>query len=193
MGEEACFRNRKLNDCYIVNKKYRVIKGDFLEHLYDDTVNQFLAKLYYLMSDKTVTALILPSNPNAWGIEDEVAGHFRRYNKQAIKSVFSESKLELTSFSYLNFPISNILLPISNALIKKQESDKKMLFLKEKTIDSGARNVVGNTSFLEFIKFVVNMKTLLPFDWCQRFFHKNPRALMCYVEVKKKLLERGSC
>jgi len=84
----------------------------------------------------------------------------------------------------LTFPISNILLPISNFLVKKHEKSKLNLSLIERTKHSGNRNVFMKTRFPEFLKFILNEKILFPFHLLQKMFHyKN--SLTLYFEIKK--------
>ena len=62
---------------------------------------------------------LVPAAPKYWGIEDDIAGHHRRYTRLALLDLMERSGWTLTHVCGLTFPVSNFLLPLSNRLVAK--------------------------------------------------------------------------
>lgn len=123
----------------------------------------------------------------AYDLEDEIAGHFRRYDIDRLKSLMEAVNYDLIHTKGLTFPISNFLLPISNYLVRKSESVKIGLSNLEKTKRSGIRDVSFKTKFPSFLGIFLNEIFLLPFYWFQKIPFFTSKSLVLFFEVKPNL------
>ncbi|MEB3983922.1 hypothetical protein OQ968_21975 [Mycobacterium sp. 663a-19] len=68
----------------------------------------------------------------------------------------------------LTYPVSNLLLGVSNALVRRAEADKKTLSLQERTEQSGNRDVEWKTQFPGWTGIFLNKTALRPAHWLQK-------------------------
>lgn len=187
----------------IENSQLKIINGDFLkekvatesadliiscmvmEHLDDNKQSTYLSSCKSALKNEGTIITIVPGSQKYWGIEDDIAGHYRRYSQDSIKSLIAKSDLKLKHISGLTFPISNLLFPISNFLVNRSEKSKISLSMSEKTKLSGNRNVPFKTSFPNVLKIILNEFTMWPFHILQKLFHSNNSSMVIYFEAKK--------
>ena len=84
---------------------------------------------------------LVPSNMDAWGIEDDIAGHVKRYTFNDIDTLAKANGLTVDFKCGLNYPVSNWLLKLSNRIVDKNEAHLKSKTELEKTVYTGNRNV----------------------------------------------------
>ena len=164
-----------------------IISSMVIEHLPDELESRFMEKSSLLLNKGGRMIGLVPSSPNHWGIEDEIAGHFRRYDIECLKSLMEAVNYDLIHTKGLTFPISNFLLPISNYLVRKSESVKIGLSNLEKTKHSGIRDVSFKTKFPSFFGIFLNEIFLLPFYWFQKIPFFTSKSLVLFFEVKPNL------
>ena len=201
LNQEACLNNHKLNASYVSQSKYRIHTGNFLElntaekydliissmvieHLPEDVLKQFLNKCKELLNKGGVIIFLVPSSMKYWGIEDEIAGHIKRYEYSDFVDFEKRYSLRATHIAGLTFPMSNILFRISNFLVGKFENSKLKLSQQEKTIHTGNREVPYKTSFPKVLGFILNEYVLLPLHLIQKLFIKNKNAMVIYCELE---------
>lgn len=126
--------------------------------------------------------LFVPGSPGHWGIEDDIAGHCRRYTFDRLRDVIPTFGWRLQHLAGLTFPLSNLLLPISNYLVRRAESYKLALSPSDQTRLSGKRDVPLKTSFPFMFGLLLNEYTLLPFHLLQMLWRNDPRSLVLYAE-----------
>jgi SAM-dependent methyltransferase len=160
-----------------------VISCMVMEHFDNFLEKKFIQKALSLLSNDGRMITIVPGSPSHWGIEDDVAGHYRRYTQQSIQKLMSQSGWEIRHIAGLTFPLSNILLPVSNFLVKKAEKSKLLLTSLEKTKASGKRKVKFKTYFPSLFGLVLNSYTLKPFFWLQKIFRNHKSSLVIYFEA----------
>src|SRR5688572_13561406 len=200
LNESACVNNTNRNKNFIHRGKYRVICGDFLlspppekfdiiisamviEHLNDVDVKKYFEVCKgHLNKDGRIIVLV-PASQKYWGIEDEIAGHFKRYEFDDIKKIASEHHLRIIDLCGLTFPLSNILLRLSNYLVRNSEGSKKNLTMQEQTILSGNRAVKFKTFFPKFFKVILNDIVLYPFYLLQRIYKSHTSSMVIYCEM----------
>lgn len=127
---------------------------------------------------------LVPSSPSHWGIEDDIAGHYRRYTKHSIETLTSVSGWKLLHIAGLTFPISNFLLPISNFLVNRSERSNLKLSTLDRTKLSGRRQVKFKTFFPSIFGLLLNKYTLSPMYILQKLFSKSEHALVLYFETQ---------
>jgi len=162
-----------------------VLSSMVLEHLNEVDEKDFISRCEKCLTLNGVLMLFVPANPKYWGVEDEIAGHFRRYTKASLSQVVKQGNLNIELISGLTYPLSNILLPISNLLVNRSESSHLSLNMNERTLLSGHRNVMFKNVFPNYFKFVLNEYTLYPFFIAQSIFRNNANSLILFLRARK--------
>ena len=123
-----------------------------------------------------------------WSIEDEIAGHLRRYERGYMEKYLSLTGFDLCHVAGITYPISNFLLPISSFLVKKNEIYKLKLSTAEQTVLSGIRFVPFKTHFPRWISALLNSYTHYPLHVIQKLFiKKNTLALFYECTINGEL------
>lgn len=161
-----------------------VISCMVMEHLEDDAQSAFMQMSAKCLKKGGVMIGLVPSSPAHWGIEDDIAGHCRRYTRADIEKLSADSGWELLHITGLTFPISNLLLPVSNFLVNRSERSKLSLSLLDRTKHSGRRQVKFKTYFPSILGILLNEFTLFPMYILQKLFAKSERALVLYFEAR---------
>ena len=160
-----------------------VITSMVLEHLDESAIDRFFARAERELDDRGQTIVMVPGSPRHWGVEDEIAGHLRRYTRASLATTVRSRGWQVAHLTGLAFPLSNLLLRASNALVDRTERGLEGLPLQERTERSGDRSVPWKTSFPAWSGLLLNEVTMLPFHWLQkRFGSARGRALVLYCE-----------
>lgn len=160
-----------------------IISCMVMEHLDDGAERKFLEVSATRLKGNGRMIGLVPASPRHWGIEDQIAGHCRRYSKDSLVLLFRAKGWKLGHVAGLTYPVSNLLLPLSNFLVRRQESEKLDLSLLERTKHSGRRQVRFKTHFPSILKWLLNERTMLPLHWIQKLFVKSNNALVLYFEA----------
>lgn len=204
LNKSACDNNEKHNKDFIHKGSYRVFCGDFLtnppeekfdiifsamviEHLNDEDIKKYFQLCKECLNKNGRIIVFVPASQKYWGIEDEIAGHFRRYEFEDFEIIAKAHGLKIIDLCGLTFPISNILFRLSNFLVRKSEGQKKNLSMQEQTIQSGNRSVMFKTWFPTFMKLFLNELTLYPFYLLQRLFKNHSSSMVIYCEFSSQL------
>jgi SAM-dependent methyltransferase len=161
-----------------------VISSMVMEHLDDRQQLNFMAKAACNLRRGGRMLGLVPASPRHWGIEDDIAGHCRRYTRSTLRELVTASGWRLTHIAGLTFPISNMLLPISNNLVQRAERTKLALSSLERTKQSGRRRVQFKTTFPTILGLVLNEVVLSPFHILQKLCSKSEKALVLYFEAE---------
>lgn len=185
--EVEAFRYVPVNDDFLLTSSKKadlVISCMVMEHLDDAEQISIMKTAAECLNAGGIMIAIVPASPQHWGIEDDIAGHYRRYTIQLINELAVTCGWELRHISGLTYPLSNLLLPVSNFLVNKSERSKLDLSLLERTKQSGRRQVKFKTYFPSLLGIVLNEYTLYPFYLLQKLFAKAESSLVLYFEVK---------
>jgi phospholipid N-methyltransferase len=161
-----------------------VISCMVMEHLDDAEQARFWAVAAEHLRPGGLMIGIVPASPAHWGIEDDVAGHRRRYTRGLLQELAAGSQWDLTHVAGLTYPVSNVLLPVSNALVRRQERGKLKISTLERTKLSGVRDVSFKTSFPPFLKVLLNDVLMRPLHWLQKLLSGSHRAMVLYFEAR---------
>ncbi|MDR9777571.1 class I SAM-dependent methyltransferase [Rhizobium hidalgonense] len=162
-----------------------VVSSMVMEHLSDGDEALFMQKSLANLERKGGMLIgIVPAGPRYWGVEDDIAGHFRRYTPEWINSITHSNGGSLVHVKGLTFPVSNLLLPLSNYLVAKQEGVKVKLSKMEQTKESGRRNVKFKTTFPSLFSLILNRYTMYPLHILQKALGPASRSLVLYFEAK---------
>ena len=202
LNPSALEEAKKVNEDAVREGRFAVVCGDWLksesngkvdliiscfvlEHLDDEAENNYFAKCSGELKGGGKLVLMVPANPDSWTIEDEVAGHYRRYTRGRLNGLAAKHNFESRHLAGLNFPLTNMLQPIGNILIKAHQldSESKDMSLLERTKLSGNRKVPFLTAFPAALGVILNPITLAPFHWLQKANRDNPSCLVLYFEA----------
>ena len=200
LNKSACKNNNIKNEHFVSNGRYNVRNENFIdfnsdekydiiiscmviEHMDNDFLEQYFIKCKKILSNKGLIISLVPASMKYWGIEDEIAGHIKRYEFKDFENIANQFNLTLNKNIGLTFPLSNLLFSISNTLIKKKESDKLKLSLKERTVYTGNRKIKYKTTFPKVFNVILNPIFLYPFYLLQKLFSKNKNNLVIYSEL----------
>jgi len=163
-----------------------IISCMVMEHLDTDAERSFMQHSARWLKEGGRMIGLVPASPRHWGIEDDIAGHCRRYTRSAMRDLAIVNGWTIEHIAGLTYPVSNLLLPISNALVQRHEASKLALSSIERTKYSGRRKVHFKTHFPMALKLLLNEWTMLPFYWIQRMFVNSKDALVIYFEASPK-------
>lgn len=203
LNNESCKINTNLNNLYIEQQKYQVLNENFLqydfqekfdviiscmviEHMNEEDVHRYFTKATKLLNPNGVIVSLVPSSMKHWGIEDEIAGHFKRYTFECFNKISQKYSLRIIKNVGLTYPLSNFLLPLSNYLVNKSEKSKLVLNKQEQTVLSSNRKVFLKTNFPSFLRLVLNEYTMYPLYILQSIFRNNKNSLVIYSELQLK-------
>lgn len=161
-----------------------VISCMVMEHLDDSAESRFMRVASQALKPSGLMIGLVPGSPAHWGIEDDIAGHCRRYTQSSVQQLASSNRWKLMHIAGLTYPLSNMLLPVSNFLVRRSESAKLAMSALERTKESGRRNVKFKTTFPVVLAMVLNRVTMLPLHQLQKVFSRSERALVIYFEAK---------
>ena len=201
LNETACARNASTNGHFVSTGSYEVRHGDFLamdrlgcvdlavssmvlEHFDAEATNRFFRLARTLLTPSGSLILMVPGSPRHWGIEDEVAGHVRRFDRDSVVEVLRRNGFQVNHVVGLTYPVSNFLLPISNLLVSRAERKRLVLTANERTVLAGNRSVMFKTTYPARLRLVLNKYTMYPFHLLQKRFRHHPKALVLYVEAR---------
>lgn len=161
-----------------------VISCMVLEHLDDANVTRYFTQAARQLRPNSRAVLFVPGSPRHWGPEDDIAGHHRRYTVDTLSDTAEQHGWTPTHVVGLTYPVSNLLLSVSNALVRRAEADKLELSLQERTEQSGNRAVAWKTTFPGWAGLLLNETALRPAHWLQkrRKSRTTPDALVIYGE-----------
>ncbi len=200
LNSSACANNAALNHEPLLSGRYKIENSDFmqveitekvdivissmvLEHLSDQTLDRYFEKCKVVLNSSGLIISLVPSSEKHWGIEDDIAGHLRRFSFESFEKIAAKHSLKLVHSAGLTYPLSNWLLPLSNYLVRRAESSKLKLTQQQRTISSGNRSVFLKARFPSFFRYLINRVTLAPFIWLQAATIRNPNALVIYNEL----------
>lgn len=161
-----------------------VISCMVMEHMEEQQEAEFVQQAQRCLVPGGVMIGLVPGSPAHWGIEDEIAGHIRRYTRDSLNKLMEDNHWQIRHSAGLTVPISNILLPLSNFLVQRAEKNKLNLTNLEKTKLSGKRKVAFKTHFPSITGFLLNRFTMLPFHYLQKLLVHSSRALVLYFEAE---------
>lgn len=161
-----------------------VISCMVMEHMDDRAEPRFMHKAASLLRPGGRMIGLVPASPAHWGIEDDIAGHFRRYTREALHLLAAATGWNVEHLSGLTYPLSNMLLPASKHLVCRSEAHKLRLSAEGRTRLSGRRSVKYKTYLPPILGLLSNRYMLAPAHWLQKVCGDNRAALVLYFEAR---------
>ena len=161
-----------------------VISCMVMEHLDDTRLTAFMTRAQASLGPAGLMISLVPASPRDWGIEDDIAGHCRRYTREAVGQLLEHHHWQLRHLAGLTYPLSNLLLPLSNFLVRRSEAQKLALSALERTKQSGRRKVRYKTHFPTLLGLLLNETTLYPLHLVQKACAHLERALVLIFEAQ---------
>lgn len=204
LNEDTLEVAAKTTRTHIQQKQYRLINDNWLhtnfdekvdlvissmviEHLNESDECKYFDKCRSILNDGGKAILFVPASILHWGIEDIIAGHYRRYSHESLHMLMKKLDWRLLKIAGLTYPVSNILYPLSEWIIKKSESKKLMLSVQKRTEISGNRYVMFKTTFPVLLQVLLNEVVMYPFHLLQKMNVSNPKCLVIYLECAPKI------
>ena len=139
-----------------------VVSGEVLEHLEDD--HRAVKEFQRVLKNGAFCIVTVPAHPHLWDINDEWAGHFRRYTKIQLQRLFAENGFEIIRCTYWGFPLIRLFhkfvyLPIvDRKILKGKENisrEKSALFriLKNEDLHRIGSNIFLFDNLFNFLPF----------------------------------------
>lgn len=160
-----------------------IISSMVIEHLPEPDEARYFERARQALAPGGRAVLFVPASMKHWGIEDEIAGHLRRYTAEGLTHRLTALGWRPEHLAGLTYPISNMLLPLSNALVTRAERQKEALSVQARTEASGRRDVVGKTTFPAGLSLLLNEVTMAPFHLWQKAARRSPDAMVLYAEA----------
>lgn len=199
----ACEANSERNEEFITSGKYAVNNRDFLEdqsaakfdvvlscmvieHLVPQDVERYFNAAKARLAPNGVMVVFVPSSMRHWGIEDDIAGHQKRYEFEDLRILAKQFGMEIVDLAGLTFPVSNFLFRLSNRLVRGKESDRLAMSAQAQTVLSGARDVKYKTVFPRWMQLILNEVVMLPFYLLQRLFRNHRDSMVIYCEMRQR-------
>lgn len=147
-----------------------------LEHVEDEAA--FLQRMRGMVKAGGMLLVAVPGRKGKWGVEDELCGHYRRYERGDLLGLFGELGLVDTQVWSVAVPVGNLLFGLSNMAIRNsQMAVRRTLSKQEQTKLSGLRDVPFKTIFPSWTRLVLNRYTMHPFMVAQRLFYRTGLGL----------------
>lgn len=162
-----------------------LISSMVIEHLDEASERAYFARGLRAVRPGGRAVVLVPSSPRHWGVEDEIAGHLRRYTPERLASVASAAGWRVERLTGLTYPLSNLLLWFSNRLVERAEVTRLELSVAERTAVSGDRDVPGKTTFPSVGRMVLNERVMRPFHHWQHRHASNRDSLVLYGEFTR--------
>ncbi len=202
LGEQALEDAAQINKKYVDNGALELRQGNWLEyqddepadlvvscmvleHLEEAAETEYLHKARACMKPGGLGILLVPGSPAHWGAEDDVAGHLRRYTPELLRTRLESAGFTVNSIAGLTYPLSNLLLPLSDFLVRRSAAKFLDLSQVERTKLSGRRQIWGKTEFPLWTRMVLNKYALYPFHLLQKINRNKKNSLTLYAEFTK--------
>ncbi|HKW59016.1 MAG TPA: class I SAM-dependent methyltransferase [Candidatus Dormibacteraeota bacterium] len=189
---------------YIGEGRYRIVEADFMsmapppetfdlavsmmvmEHVDDDAA--FAARLKDLVRPGGTVIVGVPARRDRWGIEDEAAGHLRRYERRSLLQTLTDAGLSDAVVRSVSVPAANLTFHASNFLLRRAgEGRKTALSQRERTETSGVRDIPFKTVFPAPFKAILNPIAMYPLFVLQRAFYATDLGLTLVASARRPL------
>jgi SAM-dependent methyltransferase len=153
---------------YRFDRKFNcVVACEVLEHIENDKI--FLQKINELLSNNSQLVLSVPAKKKYWSKDDEIVGHYRRYEKQELYEKLIESGYSQIKIIAYGFPFQNLVRLGRISLARYQYNEKAMWNQKKQSQQSAF--MIKRKRYINLIGLVLNKYTIYPFNMFTSLFN----------------------
>jgi SAM-dependent methyltransferase len=99
-----------------------VVLSEVLEHIPDD--EGALGTVWELLGEKGQLLLTVPGDPKLWNVEDERAGHVRRYTREELRRKLQKNGFQILRMVNWGFPITRWLYLLEVSLLLRRRPSR---------------------------------------------------------------------
>jgi SAM-dependent methyltransferase len=158
-----------------------VVACEVLEHIENDEM--FLQKTNRLLVDDGQLILSVPAKQKYWSKDDEIVGHYRRYEKKDLYNKLLEggfSQIEILSYG---FPFVNIVR-LGRILLATNQYAEKNKWDKKKQSQQSAF-IIKHRPYMNFLALFLNKYLFYPFSLFAALFNSLDLSEGYVVSAKK--------
>ena len=144
-----------------------VVACEVLEHIEDDKT--FLRKTNDLLANFGQLILSVPARKKYWSKDDEIVGHYRRYEKQDLYEKLIETGYSQIDIAAYGFPFQNLVRLGRISLARFQYNEKAKWDQKKQSQQSAF--MIKNKPYLNLLGLVLNKYTIHPFNMIASLFN----------------------
>jgi len=159
-----------------------VISCEVMEHIEND--EKFIDKIRNLMMDKGQLILSVPARKKYWGFDDELVGHYRRYEKKELRFILMNSGFSNIKIYSYGYPFTNIIRYFRIIFVKIHYQEKSKWSKQQRSQESAF--LVNREKNYKYLAFVINKYTLFPLILVSSLFNKLDLGEGYIVEAKKE-------
>ena len=147
-----------------------VVACEVMEHIDDD--QQFLEKIYASLKPGGQAVVSVPAKESCWTIHDELVGHLRRYEKDAITELAASSGFTDIVVVAYGYPWINWLSHLRVWLARRTLTNRSGWDQEQQTSMSNHRQIPTWLS-QSLVPLLVNRMTIYPFALISRLFNRS--------------------
>jgi cyclopropane fatty-acyl-phospholipid synthase-like methyltransferase len=95
-----------------------IISCMVMEHMDAEGEQRFMEQAAKHLSRQGLMIGLVPASMTHWGIEDEIAGHYRRYDRNALSLLFRKTGWATRHLAGLTYPLSNMILTSPERVVR---------------------------------------------------------------------------
>lgn len=160
-----------------------VVACEVLEHIEID--GAFLQKTNKLLVDGGQLILSVPARQKVWAKDDEIAGHYRRYEKEDLYDKLSEAGYSLIEIISYGFPFINIVRLARISLAKIQYNEKSKWDKKNQSQQSAF--LIRRNPYINLLALFLNKYTLYPFNLFAVLFNSMDLSEGYVISARKSI------
>lgn len=141
-----------------------VVACEVMEHVNNDV--DFMNKVYQLLNKNGQAIISVPARMKYWAIDDKLAGHIKRYEKDELLRLFEKTQFKNIVIISYGYPFINLLRLARIFLAKWQYQKRKDWSQQELTRTSGIINKMPS-----FFSWFVNKRIFFSFNLIASLFN----------------------
>lgn len=145
-----------------------IVFCEVMEHIKDDA--GFLQRVNKLLKTNGQIVLSVPARQKFWAEDDEIAGHYRRYEKPDLHKKLCESGFSDIKIASYGFPFI-IFTRILRILLAKKQYREKSQWTKEKQSQQSSFLVKRNSA-IQWAVLLINKYTFYPLNLFASLFNR---------------------
>ena len=110
----------------------------------------------------------VPARQKYWSVDDEIVGHYRRYEKEGLHELFSRAGFSSIRIVSYGFPFQNLIRVFRVALAKLQYSEKSGWEKKKQSQQSAF--MLKRNWYVNLASLLINNYTFYPLFIISSFF-----------------------